>query len=329
MVLSKEIFVKKFPEKLRTAWVRLKRPIVICLAIVGAGTLFMHSCQYIMTSKALDSNEIKSVSIYSPDKKYKAVHFTWLAGFPGSDCWDMISVVPSDVKNNVAYADRYRVFKGEHCLIRNVEWLSDNRLQISFSDHDIGSLNLKNISITDRGPVYIDYKIRTGDTTIPEFGKTLVYYAILYNRKDVVDFLLSKGGHKVNEKDRFGVTPLSDAAGLGYKDIVELLLSKRANVNATDNGGRTALHFVVSGKHKNIVELLLNHGADINARDKNGMTPLHEATRYGRKEFVQLLLAKGAEVNPKSNNGDTPFRLAKQSNHKDIAELLHQHGGHE
>ena len=57
--------------------------------------------------------------------------------------------------------------------------------------------------------------------------------------------------------------------------------------------------------HKDVAELLLANKADVNARDNDGDTPLHMAAMKGHKDMVELLLAK----KPKSIPGQ-PRRYA-------------------
>ena len=83
------------------------------------------------------------------------------------------------------------------------------------------------------------------------------------------------------------------------------------------------------GGRKDVVELLLANKAELDARDKNGKTPLHFAASYDHRDVLELLLANKAEVNAKTNNGQTPLHMAAVNGHKDVAELLRQHGGHE
>ena len=60
----------------------------------------------------------------------------------------------------------------------------------------------------------------------------------------------------MNAKSDDGWTPLHDAASMGHKEIVELLLAKGANVNAKNNYGNTPLD-LASGETANF---LRKHG---------------------------------------------------------------------
>ncbi|KAI5531292.1 Ankyrin repeat family, partial [Trichomonas vaginalis G3] len=72
----------------------------------------------------------------------------------------------------------------------------------------------------------------------------------------------------------------------GKKEIVELLLSHRANVNAFDSLNRTPLHNAAIKGKKEIAELLLSHGANINQFDPSKSTPLHIAAIKGKKRLL-------------------------------------------
>jgi len=63
----------------------------------------------------------------------------------------------------------------------------------------------------------------------------------------------------VNAKNNLGGTPLHEAAASGCKEIVELLVTKGADVNA-NIGGWTPLHLAVDEGHTEIAELLREHG---------------------------------------------------------------------
>jgi len=96
----------------------------------------------------------------------------------------------------------------------------------------------------------------------------------------------------VNAKGNNGTTPLHEAAGIGSKDVVELLLAKGADVNARDGEGDTPLHRAAAAGHKDVVELLLANKANVNARDDSGMTPLKAANPISPTMNIVVLLRK-------------------------------------
>src|ERR1022692_742771 len=122
--------------------------------------------------------------------------------------------------------------------------------------------------------------------------------------------------------DKSGMTPLHWAASRGHKDVAELLLANKADVNARNTGptrlniGMTPLHYAAGSGHKAVVELLVANGADVNARSGR-VTPLHLAARDGHKNVAELLLANKADVNARDNTGDTPLHYAAWMNQPD------------
>jgi TonB family protein len=124
-----------------------------------------------------------------------------------------------------------------------------------------------------------------------------------------------------------GEKPLHLAAMNGHKDVAELLLANKAEVNAKTDSGYTPLHMAAVKGYKDMVELLLANKAEVNARDSVGYTPLHLAARKGHKDVAELLLANKAEVNAKTIMGITPSDTAAWDDFKDVVELLRQHGG--
>ena len=112
----------------------------------------------------------------------------------------------------------------------------------------------------------------------------------------------------------FGLRPLHLAAENDHVQVVEFLLAKGANVNATEREmANTPLHVAAYKGHTQIAELLLSKGADINAQNKNGSTPLYEAVLWGRMRMVEVLIAKGADVNTKDSDGEPVLVLASRA----------------
>ena len=80
-------------------------------------------------------------------------------------------------------------------------------------------------------------------------------------------------------------------------------------INKTDPEKNTALHIAIQRGLPEIVPLLLSHGADINAQNKDGNTPLHEAVLYSNPGIVTLLLKNNARTDIKNNQSVTPYQM--------------------
>jgi ankyrin repeat protein len=106
-----------------------------------------------------------------------------------------------------------------------------------------------------------------------------------------------------------GFTALQLAVGAAImntkeeKEVIRLLLEKKADANARNNYGSSALHMVI---HPAQAELLLSAGADLEAKGENDETPLHSAvTENEREDVVSFYLEKGANVCARDKFGVT------------------------
>lgn len=107
-------------------------------------------------------------------------------------------------------------------------------------------------------------------------------------------------------------------------DMVELLISKGADVNAQNDQGKNALMMAAFGGKVNIIKELRNSGAKYELRDKSGCSVLHYAVDGANLDAIQWLLMDGVEVNAVDNaSGWTPLlRAASVGGNKDVAEML-------
>lgn len=65
-------------------------------------------------------------------------------------------------------------------------------------------------------------------------------------------------------------------------------------MNARDNNSVTALMYASAGGNAGVVEILLSKGADMNVQSSDGGTALMYATRNGCDSVVELLEKHGA-----------------------------------
>ncbi len=106
-------------------------------------------------------------------------------------------------------------------------------------------------------------------------------------------------------------TPLIQACRHEDYEAVSELLRNYDAVNDADKFGYTALHAAVRYAYKNkdgaaqIVALLLTNGANINAQECVGESPLMYTVYYNYPDLARLLLEAGADVNLRRTDGDT------------------------
>ena len=79
-----------------------------------------------------------------------------------------------------------------------------------------------------------------------------------------------------------GSGPLHAAAYNGHIDIINMLISAGANVDATNSLGQTALHISAQYGYIDIVCSLLDAGADRIIRDNDGHTAVDLARDHAR-----------------------------------------------
>jgi len=139
--------------------------------------------------------------------------------------------------------------------------------------------------------------------------------AAVMDRADAARLLLDHGADPNirGGTSELHATPLIFAASSGSVEVVELLLSRGADIEAIDSHGATAIDDAAGADKLKMVALLAGAGADVNARRPDGDTPLHFAAYRGHTDVVRLLLALGADPSAKNNAGQTPYDTASQS----------------
>lgn len=118
---------------------------------------------------------------------------------------------------------------------------------------------------------------------------------------------------------------IHDAAKDGDADSVKKFLDQGVDINSqAGKWGNTPLHEAAFWGNVEVVRLLISKEANVDAKDYYGCTPLHDAVDYGNLEILELLLGKNTYVNALNEDGQTPLDLASLKN---TAKLLRKHGG--
>jgi hypothetical protein len=120
--------------------------------------------------------------------------------------------------------------------------------------------------------------------------------------------------------DRIG-SGLMIAAWEGNIPMMELFVSRGANVNAVNaNGEQALLHAAWRGR-TDAVRWLLDRGAQIN-REGLAWSALHYAVFAGHTDTAKVLIARGADINARSTNGSSPLMMAAREGRDDLAQML-------
>ena len=155
------------------------------------------------------------------------------------------------------------------------------------------------------------------------------FEAVHAGNKDFLEVFLAQHPDAARWNTPDGTPPLVLAVGADdrerwktdsnyYADdeVMELLISYGADVNAKDVQGRTAfLEECLHSQRDNVMDVLLKNGADINAADNCHVTALHifAGRGYG-EDIIPELVKKGAKVDAQDWLGNTPLHVAAGEN---------------
>ncbi|HBY8225811.1 TPA: ankyrin repeat domain-containing protein [Klebsiella pneumoniae] len=153
-------------------------------------------------------------------------------------------------------------------------------------------------------------------------------------------------GIDVDGQDKTGLSGLMVAAAENRRDVVELLLKRRAKPNLQTRQGVTALMLAAGNRalmtedmalqlapgafKKNvdeIVALLLKHGADVKAVNASGESAFFLAVDHARSaETITTLANAGADTSLADKSGTTPLMLAAAGDDPDLVLALSASG---
>lgn len=154
-------------------------------------------------------------------------------------------------------------------------------------------------------------------------GETPLHYLAVENQLDAVRLLIARGA-SVNTVNECHSTPLSDAASLGYEEMVALLLDSGADLRWSGQNEPLLIGAVCHGSLQ-VVQRLLAAGASPNDGDSMGRTALHAAAEKDDFEAaLRLLLDAGADASKEDLFGETPMDVAERCGSSRCADVLRE-----
>ena len=152
-----------------------------------------------------------------------------------------------------------------------------------------------------------------------------LHCASFFGIVELVSVLIDVEGHRINQPDGGGSTPLSWATENGHEGVVRLLLERSdVDPNGQDVNDRSPLVYAALEGHEGVVKLLLEReDIDPNRPDVNDRTPLGYAAVKGYEGVVRLLLERGdVDPNRQGVNDRPPLVYAALEGHEGVVKLL-------
>jgi ankyrin repeat protein len=265
----------------------------ICCSV--AGLVFMHAAGY--KSVAPSQVEFKPAASPAPSPTTVTTQNDkdLLAAVEKNDLPGVEQALSRGADPNVKDAANYAAMmiaalKGNDKVISK---LLEYHAEIdAINDHGDSALAL---AVKSKGVNVTKLLINHGaNPTLVGGGHIILNIAITNSDLETVQLLLNvQPALDLEKKDDWGNAPLLVAAAEKNMKVVEMLLEKGANANASDVTGVTPLMKGVG--YTRILELLIEHGADVNARDKDNWSPLESAMSYGCRKDIELLKKAGAQ----------------------------------
>ena len=174
-----------------------------------------------------------------------------------------------------------------------------------------------------------------------KYGATPMSLAAEVGHTEMLKVLLEVGA-SVESPNADGQTALLAVARTGNVEAAKLLLDRGAKVDAKEKwGGQTPLMWASARRHPEMMRLLISKGADVNAAsidrdyqrhiqaegrpkslDSGGLTPLLYAARENCTACVDVLLQNKADINLPDPDGVSPLLVAVMNANWDLARQL-------
>ena len=135
--------------------------------------------------------------------------------------------------------------------------------------------------------------------------RTCLHVACSLGNVVIVEHVIARGAN-INATDRWGHTPLADAIREGHLELAKILIMQGARLNGSTLQSSLDLCEMARSADLPKMRLLLDGGHDPNARDHDGRTCMHVAASEGARHIVLELIQRQVDVNAKDRWGGEP-----------------------
>ncbi|KAJ7381252.1 hypothetical protein OS493_001369 [Desmophyllum pertusum] len=143
---------------------------------------------------------------------------------------------------------------------------------------------------------------------------------------EIVKLLVSFGAD-INAMNDRSKTPLQIAVEINFDNAAELLLELGCETKVKDINSNSPLHFSAQNKNGKLTKMLLQYGADATVQEYScGRTALHVAVNYNSVDTATVLLDHGVDMDVTDKLGHTPLAVALNCGYFPMVQLLAQQG---
>ena len=165
----------------------------------------------------------------------------------------------------------------------------------------------------------IDYKFPINQRD--KWGKTPLMHAVEIGNSAILDQILGHSDLVIDDQDLQGKTALIYAVEATSPSAIKKLISKGANVDLSSLSGNTALKEAVKSDKPGMAEVLINEcKANPNLTNtENKETPLMLSSS---EKMTRKLIDLGASINDQTSDGNTALHIAINEDRVDVAKTL-------
>ncbi|XP_059176607.1 serine/threonine-protein phosphatase 6 regulatory ankyrin repeat subunit B-like [Physella acuta] len=214
---------------------------------------------------------------------------------------------------------------------------------------------------------------------VDKYGNSPLFVSILYNHKELTKYLLECGadhgavvdkgkdsellaalrnqnvdlvnifhGARISERDNEGNTCVHVAARFCGKEVLEMLIDLKADVDVQNNNVKhsmeeTVQHLIQNGAYVNVINIngetpihfastvtiakrLLDAKSDLNIQNHVGEKPLLSSIKRDKDLVASLLIENGADLNFATSTGETALMYAADLQNFTLFQLLVEGG---